>query len=120
MDSALSKPRSGYTLPVFACAGAVAALRYLLHESDRSQSISLDLLNPPQTAEIPIAQLAPLPDGSVLAITYSDPGDNLDLTRHTPLWSVVAWGQGDQPEPIQVEGGEGIGRQLDQGNAPAI
>jgi cobalt-precorrin-5B (C1)-methyltransferase len=120
MDSALSKPRSGYTLPVFACAGAVAALRYLLHESDRSQSISLDLLNPPQSAEIPIAQLAPLPDGSVLAITYSDPGDNLDLTRHTPLWSVVAWGQGDQPEPIQVGGGEGIGRQLDQGNAPAI
>lgn len=121
MASALSSvPRSGYTLPVFACAGAIAALRYLLDEGDRPPAIALNLLNPPQPAEIPIAQLAPLPDGSVLAITHSDPGDNLDLTRHTPLWSVVAWGSGDQPEPIHIDGGEGIGRQITQGNAPAI
>jgi cobalt-precorrin-5B (C1)-methyltransferase len=115
-----SLPRSGYTLPVFACAGAIAALRYLLDAGDRPPSITLDLLNPPQPAEIPINQLAPLPDGSVLAITHSDPGDNLDLTRHTPLWSVVAWGSGDQIDAIQIDGGEGIGRQITQGNAPAI
>ena len=120
MDSARSTPRSGYTLPVFACAGAVAALRCLVEASDRPATITLDLLNPPQPADIPIAQLAPLPDGSVLAITHSDPGDNLDLTRHTPLWSVVAWGDSDQPEPIQVEGGEGVGRQVNQENDPAI
>lgn len=121
MANALSPiPRSGYTLPVFACAGAIAALKHLLDAGDRPHSITLDLLNPPQPAEIPIAQLAPLPDGSVLAITHSDPGDNLDLTRHTPLWSVVAWGSGDQSEAIQIEGGEGIGRQLTEGNAPAI
>jgi cobalt-precorrin-5B (C1)-methyltransferase len=78
------------------------------------------LLNPPQRADIPIAQRAPLPDGSVLAITHSDPGDNLDLTRHTPLWSVIAWGPGDQGEPIQLAGGEGIGRQVDHDHAPAI
>jgi cobalt-precorrin-5B (C1)-methyltransferase len=92
----------------------------LVHEGDRPATVTLDLLNPPQSAEIPIDQLAPLPDGSVLAITHSDPGDNLDLTRHTPLWSVVAWGGDDQPEPVQLEGGEGIGRQVDRENAPAI
>ncbi|MFQ4140410.1 cobalt-precorrin-5B (C(1))-methyltransferase CbiD [Nodosilinea sp. PGN35] len=113
-------PRAGYTLPVFACAGAMAALRYLLNPGDRPQTIPLDLLNPPQPAAIPIAQLAPLPDGSVLAITHSDPGDNLDLTRRTPLWSVVAWGNEAQPEVIQLEGGEGIGKQLERGGAPAI
>ncbi|MBE9157416.1 cobalt-precorrin-5B (C(1))-methyltransferase [Nodosilinea sp. LEGE 06152] len=120
MDSALSTPRSGYTLPVFACAGAVAALRCLVATSDRPQTVTLDLLNPPRLAEIAIHQLAPLPDGSVLAITHSDPGDNLDLTRHTPLWSVVAWASDAQIEPIHIDGGEGIGRQVDQGNAPAI
>ncbi|PZU97483.1 MAG: cobalt-precorrin-5B (C(1))-methyltransferase [Leptolyngbya sp.] len=120
MNSATSSPRSGYTLPVFACAGAIAALRHLLDAGDRPQLITLDLLNPPQPADIPIAQLAPLPDGSVLAITHSDPGNNLDLTRYTPLWSVVAWGNDAQTEPIQLEGGEGIGKQLEQNGAPAI
>ncbi|MGF1516283.1 MAG: cobalt-precorrin-5B (C(1))-methyltransferase CbiD [Nodosilinea sp.] len=115
-----SLPRSGYTLPVFACAGAIAALRYLLDAGDSPPAVTLNLLTPPQPAEIPIAQLAPLPDGSVLAITHSDPGDNLDLTRHTPLWSVVTWGSADQPDPIHIDGGEGIGRQTTQGNAPAI
>ncbi len=113
-------PRPGYTLPVFACAGAIAALRHLLNPNDCPQIITLDLLNPPQPADIPIDQLAPLPDGSVLAITHSDPGDNLDLTRHTPIWSVVAWGEVDQPDRIHIDGGEGIGRQVNQGSAPAI
>ncbi|MBD1874837.1 cobalt-precorrin-5B (C(1))-methyltransferase [Nodosilinea sp. FACHB-131] len=120
MNSASSSPRPGHTLPVFACAGAVAALRQLVDSHDRPQTITLDLLNPPQLADIPIAQLAPLPDGSVLAVTHSDPGDNLDLTRYTPLWSVVAWGDDAQTDPIQLEGGEGIGRQLDRDGAPAI
>ncbi|MGB3311704.1 MAG: cobalt-precorrin-5B (C(1))-methyltransferase CbiD [Nodosilinea sp.] len=117
---ASAQPRSGYTLPVFACAGAVAGLRCLVDPSDRPQIITLDLINPAQPADVLIAQLAPLPDGSVLAITHSDPGDNLDLTRHTPLWSLVAWGESDQPEPIQLEGGEGIGRQVEREHAPAI
>ncbi|HSM81290.1 MAG TPA: cobalt-precorrin-5B (C(1))-methyltransferase CbiD [Nodosilinea sp.] len=117
-------PRSGYTLPVFACAGAIAALQHLLTPErpnpKRPDTITLDLLNPPQPATIAIDQLAPLPDGSVLAITHSDPGDNLDLTRHTPLWSVVAWGDADQGEPLVLAGGEGLGRQVNRGGAPAI
>ncbi len=98
----------------------MAALRQLIDSADRPSAVTLDLVQPAQEAEIAIAQVAPLPDGSVLAITHSDPGDNLDLTRHTPLWSVVAWGNSEQPEPIQIEGGEGLGRQVNQGDAPAI
>jgi cobalt-precorrin-5B (C1)-methyltransferase len=115
-----SSPRAGYTLPVFACAGALAALQHLLDANHRPAAITLDLLNPPQPATIAIAQLAPLPDGSVLAITHSDPGDNLDLTRNMPLWSVVAWGTADQTERILLKGGEGVGRQLNRDQAPAI
>ncbi|MBD2020831.1 cobalt-precorrin-5B (C(1))-methyltransferase, partial [Leptolyngbya sp. FACHB-36] len=39
----------------------------------------------------------------------SDPGDNLDLTRHTPIWAMVEWGTSEQPDPIHLVGGEGIG-----------
>ncbi|ERN41383.1 cobalamin biosynthesis protein CbiD [Rubidibacter lacunae KORDI 51-2] len=111
-------PRSGYTLPVFVCAAAVAALRHLQGEpSDRLATVALDLLEPPQTAAIPIEQIARLDDGRVLAIARSDPGDNLDLTRHTPVWALVAWGDPGQPEAIAIRAGEGIGR---QGDRPAI
>ncbi|XGB42714.1 MAG: cobalt-precorrin-5B (C(1))-methyltransferase CbiD [Nodosilinea sp. LVE1205-7] len=115
-----SPPRSGYTLPVFACAAAVAALRCLLDKGDRPNQVTLNLVNPDQTATLPIHQLAPLPDGAVLAITHSDPGDNLDLTRHTPIWAMVTWGSPDQGEPILLMGGEGLGRHHHQAGEPAI
>lgn len=115
-----SSPRSGFTLPVFACASAIAALRCLLNPQDRPSTVTVDLVNPATTAEIAIEQLAPLPDGSVLAITRSDPGDNLDLTRDTPIWALVAWGTPDQPDPILIEGGDGIGRQLQRDGQAAI
>lgn len=108
---------SGYTLPVFACGGAIAALRRLLEPADTAASVAVDLVEPAEIAEIAIEQVAPLPDGSVLAITRSEPGSNLDLTRHTPIWSVVGWGPADQLERLQIEGGEGVGRQL--GGGPA-
>ncbi|MEM6427259.1 MAG: cobalt-precorrin-5B (C(1))-methyltransferase CbiD, partial [Cyanobacteria bacterium P01_D01_bin.128] len=69
------------------------------------------LINPKIIVEIPIEQAAVLPDGSALAISRSDPGDNLDLTRHTPVWAQVRWGDRDQSDQIEIAGGEGIGRQ---------
>ncbi|BAU11162.1 putative cobalt-precorrin-6A synthase [Leptolyngbya sp. NIES-3755] len=79
--------KSGYTLPVFACASAIAALEKLRNKTvDRVQ---LDLINPAETVEISIEQVAKLTDHSALAITRSDPGDNLDLTRNTPIWAMV-------------------------------
>lgn len=112
-----STPQAGYTLPVFACAGAIAALHQLIDPQDRPEAVTFDLLNPPQVATVPVEQLAPLPDGSVLAITRSHPGDNLDLTRDTPIWSVVAWGNPRQADPVMIDGGAGIGRQQSSGQA---
>lgn len=102
-------PRSGYILPVFACAGAIAALHHLL-ENTATKTVTLNLVEPAQTADIPIEQSALLSEMSALAITRSDPGDNLDLTRHTPIWSIVSWANEAQTEQIQLAGGAGIGR----------
>ena len=117
--SSKTQPRAGYTLPVFACAAAIAALQRL-QTSEAPTSVQLDLIEPATVAEIPIEQVAPLPDGSVLAIARSDPGDNLDLTRHTPIWAVVAWGLPNQTEAVQLEGGEGVGRQTQADDRAAI
>ncbi len=102
-------PRSGYTLPVFACAAALAALRWL-QQPQAIASVSVDLLTPPATVEIPIEQVAGLGNGMALAIARSDPGDNLDLTRDTPIWAAVTWASSEQAEPVVLEGGEGIGK----------
>ncbi len=99
--------RPGYTLPVFAVAAAKAALLHLIENSSARQSVELNLL--PETAEIPIAQVATLDAHSALAITLSDPGDNLDLTRHTPIWAWVKV-SARQSEPLVLRGGEGLGR----------
>ncbi|MBF2000305.1 MAG: cobalt-precorrin-5B (C(1))-methyltransferase [Synechococcales cyanobacterium M58_A2018_015] len=105
--------RSGYTLPVFAVAAAKAALLHLLTPSDPPSSVELDLL--PTTAQIPIQQGARLQPNSALAITLSDPGDNLDLTRYTPLWAWVQL-QPRQDQPLVLQAGEGLGKTL-QGEA---
>lgn len=113
-------PRSGYTLPVFACAAAVAALHWLrLGES--VQSVLIDLIEPAQIIEIEIEQTAGLKEGMALAITRSDPGDNLDLTRNTPIWAMVEWQSGNRAGEaggaIVIKGGEGLGRHSIGGEA---
>lgn len=135
-------PRSGYTLPVFACAAAVAALQQLKHERSPSR-VAIDLLEPPETVEIAIEQVAEIKPGMALAVTRSDPGENLDITRNTPIWALVAWEAEEQrskgieeqlpianyqlptinksqPQNIIINGGEGIGRIVDAGDRPAI
>ena len=114
-----SPPRSGYTLPVFACAAAVAAWR-CLQQSSTLPSVQVDLINPPEMVEIPIEQVAVLKSGMALAIARSDPGDNLDLTRNTPVWALVEISHNDQQEQILLLGGEGIGRQVNAEDRPAI
>ncbi|MGF1988106.1 MAG: cobalt-precorrin-5B (C(1))-methyltransferase CbiD [Nostoc sp. ZfuVER08] len=129
--------RSGYTLPVFACAAAVAALHWLRDRQSLTIA-SIDLIEPNQIAEIPIEQVAGLSENSALAITRSDPGDNLDLTRNTPIWAMVEWrgrgdagtqGRGDAKklvfasaveEAVIIKGGEGIGKQANADDRPAI
>ena len=98
--------RTGYTLPVFAVAAAKAALLRLQAFTDLTQ-VTLDLL--PDSAEIPIQQVALLDTRSALAITLSDPGDNLDLTRDTPIWAWVRLGP-RQEQALILEAGEGLGK----------
>lgn len=112
----MSVPRSGYTLPVFACAAAIAACRWLKQPQPLAR-VEVNLLEPDQIVEIAIEQVAGLKPGMALAITRSDPGDNLDLTRHTPLWAIVEWGPPDQEETIRLIGGEGIGKHQADGQA---
>ncbi|MEA5504373.1 cobalt-precorrin-5B (C(1))-methyltransferase CbiD [Halotia wernerae UHCC 0503] len=113
--------RSGYTLPVFACASAVAALHWLRHRQPLSTA-SVDLIEPAQIVEIPIEQVAGLSENAALAITRSDPGDNLDLTRNTPIWALVEWRgrAGGTGEAVIIQGGEGIGKQLNAEGKAAI
>lgn len=113
-------PRSGYTLPVFACAAAVAALQKLRQQT--LLCVTIDLIEPATTVEIPIAQTAVIETGRAIAIAHSDPGDNLDLTRDTPVWAMVEWKTkaGEAGEAIVIQGGEGIGRIVDAGDKPAI
>ncbi|PSO66520.1 MAG: cobalt-precorrin-5B (C(1))-methyltransferase [Cyanobacteria bacterium QH_9_48_43] len=143
-----SQPQSGYTLPVFACAAASAALQWL-RQSPSLDAVSLDLIEPPETVKIPIEQVAGIGEGMALAITRSNPGDNLDLTRNTPVWALVEFleqrGQGDKltrgeggkgefnsslltphsslsyaEEQIILKGAEGIGHQVNAGGQAAI
>ena len=122
----------GYTLPVFACAAAIAALRHL-HQDLGESFVTVDLIEPPQIVKISIEQVAKLNPQSALAITRSDPGEHLDITKNTPVWALVDIdnGKGERPfaltsvdsnppSPIKIRGGEGIGRQMDYEGKAAI
>src|SRR4028119_511891 len=112
---------TGYTLPVFACAAALAALRCLREGIQSLESVSVNLLEPQITAEIPIEQASVLKTGTALGVTRSDPGENLDLTRNTPVWAMVELGRESEnrgeSEQIVILGGEGIGRHTVGGGA---
>ena len=119
---------SGYTLPVFACASAIAALHHL-HQDPVGETVEVDLIEPAQTVDIEIEQVAIIDRYTAIAITRSDPGDHLDITRHTPIWAKVSFntevsnhqhGDGCNHHQITIEGGEGIGKQQSDRDNPAI
>jgi cobalt-precorrin-5B (C1)-methyltransferase len=114
-----SPPRAGYTLPVFACGAAIAALHWL-YSGTALETVTLDLIHPAHPAEVEIDSVCGLKLGVALAITRSDPGDNLDLTRNTPIWALVEWAPPTQTQPVVILGGEGIGRQQQGMGASAI
>jgi len=115
-----SSPRPGYTLPVFAAASAVAALKCLNGEQ-QIESVSLDLIDPAQTVQVAIAEVSRIRPGMALGISHSDPGDNLDLTRYTPIWALVETvPRTDSEDQIEIVGGEGIGKQAENEGKAAI
>jgi len=109
---------SGYTLPVFACASAIAALRHL-HQEPVGETIELNLIKPDCQVKIEIEQVATIATDTAIAITKSDPGDHLDITRHTPVWAKVRVSH-QKIQPITIEGGEGIGKQENNQDRAAI
>lgn len=112
------EPRSGYTLPVFACAAAKAAY-YCLEKDQREDFVEIDLIKPQEKVSITVEQVAKLSDRTALAITRSDPGDNLDLTRNTPIWALVER-LTTANEAVTIIGGEGIGKLVNQSGKAAI
>ena len=122
--------RSGFTLPVFAAAAAKAALQHILGSSGlkgRRTDLTVELDISPdrvevEPVEIEIEQVALLGElgadgGQALAIARSDPGDNLDLTRNTPIWAYVRLIP-RQESVLVLEAGEGLGRS--ESGEPAI
>lgn len=111
--------RTGYTLPVFAVAAARAALLHLQAEVNSPTHVKLQLgsLNAlaEDEVEIPVEQVARIDATTALGICRSDPGDNLDLTRNTPVWAWVHVSPLPLGEPhLLLEGGEGVGHFGDQ------
>ncbi|MCL2939374.1 MAG: cobalt-precorrin-5B (C(1))-methyltransferase CbiD [Trichodesmium sp. MAG_R02] len=116
----MTEPIAGYTLPVFTCAAAVAALSWLRQNVSSLSTVSINLLEPREIVDIPIEQVALLKNNTALAITRSDPGNNLDLTRNTPIWAMVELAtvsEIETSEQIVIIGGAGIGHNIRSGEA---
>ncbi|EKU96298.1 cobalamin biosynthesis protein CbiD [Leptolyngbya sp. PCC 7375] len=118
--------RTGYTLPVFAAAAAKAALIHLLVQHGKGEQVSKALPSDseheiqvtvdlaPGEAAIAIQQVATIDSTTALGICLSDPGDNLDLTRDTPIWAWVYLEEieADVDNNLILEAGDGIGRTI--------
>lgn len=116
----MTEPIAGYTLPVFTCAAAIAALSWLRQNVSSLSTVSINLLEPREIVDIPIEQVALLKNNTALAITRSDPGNNLDLTRNTPIWAMVELAtvsEIETSEQIVIIGGAGIGHNIRSGEA---
>ncbi|MBM5794140.1 MAG: cobalt-precorrin-5B (C(1))-methyltransferase [Cyanobacteria bacterium K_DeepCast_0m_m1_088] len=107
----MSSAAVGYTLPVWVCAAARAALQVLAGQGFAAeQPLQLDLANG-QTTAVPVLSAAPLGDGWVLAMARCDPGsEGLDLTRDLPVWTLVRWLPLLPTRSwLQLEAGDGVG-----------
>ncbi|MFO8237897.1 MAG: cobalt-precorrin-5B (C(1))-methyltransferase CbiD [Prochlorococcaceae cyanobacterium] len=98
----------GYTLPVWTAAAARAALQELRQEPvAREQPLQLEAGAAPEA--IPIEAVAPLADGSALAMARCDPGAGvLDLTRGLLVWVQARWLEGAGPW-LELGAGTGVG-----------
>jgi cobalt-precorrin-5B (C1)-methyltransferase len=109
---------AGFILPVWCAAAARAALQILVGQSagqsvsgllqpDLVQSLVLQLGSEPEL--VPIEAVAPLHDGSVLAMARCDPGEGvLDLTRGLLVWAQARWLTGPGPW-LDLRAGQGVG-----------
>ena len=101
---------SGYTLPVWVAAAAVAAVHQLNGQPFAPHArLRLQLGDATETP-IPVVAAACLGPGRALAMTRCDPGELLDLTRGLPIWVEASWSP-LEPDGVwlQLEPGEGVG-----------
>ncbi|MEB3173342.1 MAG: cobalt-precorrin-5B (C(1))-methyltransferase CbiD [Cyanobacteriota bacterium] len=115
----MSIPPAGYTLPVWVCAAARAALQVLGgHGFVPEQPLQLDPALAACTP-VPVQAAAPLADGWVLAMARCDPGPQvLDLTRDLQVWTLLRWVPRSSAETwLSLEAGEGVGIDAQTGAA---
>ena len=110
-----SEPATGYSLPVWVTAVAMAALHCLRGEAFVSP-VSVHL--PEETAPhlLPVQQAALLGADAALAIGRCQPGDHLDLTRDLPIWVLAEWLPRNRGHPhLQLLPGAGVGVHAESG-----
>ncbi len=99
----------GLILPVWCAAAARAALQALLGQPHPALVQPLQLRPGAEPQPVPIEAVAPLPDGSALAMARCDPGAAvLDLTRGLLVWAQVRWLEGPGPW-LDLRAGAGVG-----------
>ena len=110
-----SETITGYSLPVWVTAVAVAALRCLRGEPFVSPvSVYLPQDTPPHG--LPVQQAAPLGADTALAMGRCQPGDHLDLTRDLPIWVLAERLPRGLGQPVlQLLPGAGVGVNAESG-----
>ena len=104
--------RSGYTLPVWVAAAAVAALLPLRGQSAAAEvNLQLQPDDPAAPLQpVPVEAAARLSAKRALGMARCDPGDGLDLTRGLPVWVEASWCEAPVAELwLQLEAGDGVG-----------
>ncbi len=100
---------AGFILPVWCAAAARAALQALLGQPRPALLQPLQLGEGADPQLVPIEAVAPLPDGSALAMARCDPGAaTLDLTRGLLVWAQVRWLEGPGTW-LDLRAGAGVG-----------
>ena len=113
--SSVSEPVTGYSLPVWVTAVAMAALHCLRGEPFASP-VSVQLPQESTPHLLPVQQAAPLGANAALAMGRCQPGDHLDLTRNLPIWVVAERVPPHRGHPpLQLLPGFGIGVHAESG-----
>ena len=105
---------SGYTLPVWVAAAAVAAVQQLRGDGPAPAEVRL-LLQPDsseaqQPVAVPVEGAALLAPDRALGISRCQPGDGLDLTRGLAVWVEARWAElAPDQSWLHLEAGEGVG-----------
>ena len=104
----------GYTLPVWVCAAARAAVQVLGGQAFAAdQWLQLDPERPDQAPQpVPVVAAAPLGEGRALAVARCEGGAALDLIRGLVVWVEASWiplQDGALQRRLLLQAGEGVG-----------